>query len=186
MYFLLPVRRVWISRYIERFKGVLDPRDIDFTLIVFSVQTHPCRRERIAISLNRIVRTYIFRDLIAIIAIIPLNPSIYRFTSKILIIPSSRLIILLHLKKISLFQFLIFNSDRRISICVIGNNNNFKWKVKILIVTRWLVIINYNKFKYDRQYIFGGREPPVNLRNHQCVIVRRSGRKCSRFSSLIL
>lgn len=55
-------------------------RDIDFTLIVFSVQTHPCWRERIAISLNRIVRTYIFRDLVAIIAIIPLNLSIYRFT----------------------------------------------------------------------------------------------------------
>lgn len=76
MYFLLLVRRVWISHYIEWFKGVLDSRDIDFTLIVFSVQTHPRWRERIAISLNRIVRTYIFRDLIAIITIIPLNPSI--------------------------------------------------------------------------------------------------------------
>lgn len=185
MYFLLPVRRVWISRYIERFKGGTGPtRYWFYAYRVFRSNTSLSKRkdrdfvksDRANLHLSRSDRHYRHNSIKSL--------PIYRFTSKILIIPSSRLIILLHLKKISLFQFLIFNSDRRISICVIGNNNNFKWKVKILIVTRWLVIIN--KFKCDRQYIFGGREPPVNLRNHQCVIVRRSGRKCSRFSSLIL
>lgn len=118
MYFLLPVRRVWISRYIERFKGGTGPtRYWFYAYRVFRSNTSLSKRkdrdfvksDRANLHLSRSDRHYRHNSIKSL--------PIYRFTSKILIIPSSRLI-LLHLKKISLFQFLIFNSDRRISINV--------------------------------------------------------------------